>query len=114
MRLLLVAAVSLPILFLSGCRTPGDSASGETIRLSLLPSGQLATGSGAEIPKAQLAQWLGKQGATRQTIIIVQIQDQTELAEVSSLAQTLATAGYRYVYFKRPQHAKASVVTPNP
>lgn len=110
--MLLLAALCLPVLCLSGCRTRDDGTNDETIRLSLLPTGQLATGSGAEIPRTQLAQWLGKQGATRQTIIIIQIEDRTELAEMSSLTQALATAGYRYVYFKRPQHAKASVVKP--
>lgn len=110
----LLIGLCLSVFCLSGCRTQGDGGNGETIRLSLLPSGQLATGGGIEIPKTQLAKWLGKQGATRQTIIIIQIQDQTKLEEVSSLTQTLASAGYRYVYFKRPQRAKASVVAPSP
>ncbi len=108
MKALLNFSLCLALLACCGCRTPTANDKGETICISLLPSGNLDTGE-SQLPKTQLVRWLSHTGATKQSIIIIQIQDKTELAEVSSLTSLLASAGYRFVYFKRPQHAKSSV-----
>lgn len=101
--------LGLALCLAAGCRTPQAGQDSDTIRMTLLPSGMLQVRDDS-IPAAQVPKTLHRMGATPRTILIIQIGDRTRMPEVKTLTEVLATAGYRHVYFKRPQHARTSVV----
>lgn len=111
MKFALLVAVGLTLCMAPGCMTSRPANEGDPIKMTLLPSGQVQLGD-SSLPPTALPKALGRIGATPKTILIIHIGDQTPLPEVKSLTERLATAGYRHVYFKRPQHARSNVITP--
>ena len=98
---------------LSGCMSPtrATETTGDSITMSILPDGTVMLGDNA-ISRDRLVKSLRKAGATPETTLYVNIPAALPLQEVSALTKTLASSGYRRVFYKRPKHTEARVVKP--
>jgi hypothetical protein len=105
---LLLAACTL-----SGCMStsPSTGTKDDTLHLSVLPTGTIVFNN-KDISRDRLVKTLRRAGATPETTIIVDIPTMMPMTEVSSLTKTLASAGYRRVFCRRPKHAESAIIKP--